>query len=84
MVRKLASTGLVALFVAGTALAGGLPAQAAQVRPSVGYGDEIVYDYYSSAAHTTLVGVRELGSCGLYSSGTTSAYYTVNEYACPS
>lgn len=82
MVRKLAQTGLVALVMVGTALAGGLPAQAAQVRPG-SVPDEFAYTYYSNAQRTTVVGYREYGACGTSQEGTETAYFTINEYDCP-
>jgi hypothetical protein len=84
MIRKLAGAGFVTMLLAGTVLAGGLPAQAAQVRPGVAYGHELVYYYYNDAQHTTLIGEQQLGSCGFYVFGTTSSYYTRDEYTCPS
>lgn len=84
MIRKLAGAGLVTMLVAGTALIGGLPAQAAQIRPGVAVGHEIVYYYYSNAQHATLVGEHQLGSCGDLLFGTTSPYYVLDEYTCPS
>lgn len=83
MVRKFARAGIVTLFVAGAGLASLVPASAAQVRPGVGQGTEVVWTYYNNAAHQTVVGEHAVGSCGLVNTGTTTAYYTVNEYLCP-
>jgi hypothetical protein len=75
MIRKLTHIGLIAVFMAGTALAGALPAQAAQTHAKPGIApDEYVVDYYNNAQHSILVGIRENGPCGTYSYGTTSAY----------
>src|ERR1700690_4092985 len=75
MFRKLTRIGLIALFMTGTALAGGLPAQAAQTHAKPGIApDEYLVDFYNNAQHTIIVGWREDGPCGTYSSGTTSAY----------
>jgi hypothetical protein len=85
MAGKLVRSGLAAAAaaVAGlTLVGGGLPAQA-QARPGIGQGTEVVWDYYNNAQHTTLVGEVARGSCGISSSGQTTAYYTVHEYLCP-
>jgi hypothetical protein len=83
MVRKLTRTGLVALFMTGTALVGFVPAQAAQTHAKPGIApDEYVVDYYNNAQHSLLVGVRENGPCGSYSYGTTSAYYVGGIVSC--
>jgi len=75
MVRKLTPIALIALFMTGTALAGVLPAQAAQTHAKPGIApDEYIVNYYSNAQFTTLVGVRENGPCGTFSYGTTSPY----------
>jgi hypothetical protein len=82
MARKIRRTGIFAVLAA-MALAAGLPAVAAHASPSVGQGEEIVVTYYGNAQETTVVGQRAYGSCGVYESGTTSVYYSVNEYLCP-
>jgi hypothetical protein len=82
MAGKIVRTGIVAVLAA-IPLATGLPATAAHASPRVGQGEEIVVTYYSSAQETTIVGERAYGSCGLYETGTTSVYYSVNEYLCP-
>lgn len=85
MVRKLIRIGLIAVFMTGTALVGGLPAQAAQTHAKPGAApDEYVVDYYSNAQHTALVGIRESGPCGTYSYGTTSAYFVGSIISCTS
>jgi hypothetical protein len=83
MVRKLIRIGLIALFMTGTTLVSGLPAQASQAHAKPGIApDEYIVDYYNNAQHTTLVGVRESGPCGTYSYGTTSAYYVGGIVSC--
>jgi hypothetical protein len=84
MARKLARTGIVTMVLAGAVMAGGgLPA-VAQDRPGVGFGTEVVVTYYNNAQHTTEVGQHAFGSCGLYTTGSTSNFTSVNEYMCPS
>ncbi|WP_034086761.1 hypothetical protein [Streptacidiphilus albus] len=82
MVGKFARAGLIALLMTGTAMAGALPAQAAQAyaKPGIAPPVEYVVDYYNNAQHTLLVGVRQNGPCGAFSYGTTTAYY-VGGYA---
>jgi hypothetical protein len=83
MASKLAWTGIAAAVLAGTVLAGALPAQA-QARPRVAYGHENVIDYYNNAQHSTLVGQLYQGSCGGTSWGTFTAYSTLYQFTCPS
>lgn len=86
MLRKLTRIGLVALFMTGAGLVGGVPAQAAQThaKPGIAPPDEYVVDYYSNAQHTLLVGIRQNGPCGAFSYGTTSAYYVGGYAPCSS
>jgi len=83
MVKKLTHISLVALFIAGTAVVGAMPAQAAQTHVKPGFGGiEITTDYYNNAQHTVLVGWREVGECGNHSSGTTTSYSVVSYPTC--
>ena len=80
MARKIIRPVIVAAL-AGAALTAALPAQAS---PRVAQGTEIYVTYFSNAQETTVVGSHWYGSCGLGSTGTTSSYYMVHEYLCPS
>jgi hypothetical protein len=83
MKRKFARTGIAALVVGSTVMAGSaLPAQA---KPELNFGTEYVTTYWSNAQHTTFVGERVLGygeNCQNYSYGSTSAYVTYSTYPC--
>jgi hypothetical protein len=83
MARKLTRTRIAAAVLAGTALAGGVPAPA-QAGPRIAYGQEDVFTYYSNAQHSTIVGQHFLGSCVPASAswGTFSKYSTLYEYSC--
>jgi hypothetical protein len=83
MTRKLSRTGIAALFLAGTALAGSsLPAQAmTQARPGPIIQKETLYTFYNNAQHTTVIGYAEYG-CTTVKSGSESSYYTVIMYSC--
>ncbi len=80
MAGKLARLACAVTAAAGLTLAGGLSASAA-ARPSVGMGEEVVLTYYNNAQHTTVMGGYSFG-CTFSSWGSTSSYYTTNEYAC--
>ena len=79
MVRRLARTGVAAVVLAVTAVAGsGLPAQAVPIT------QENVFTYYSSAQKTTIVGQFYQGGCPPGPSwGTFSRYSTFVTYSCP-
>jgi len=84
MVKKFARTGIAALVLAGFAIAASvLPAQAAQVRPGVAQGEEVVNTFYSNAQETTVVGSHAFGSCGNYTTGQITSYFTTHSYLCP-
>jgi hypothetical protein len=84
MVQKFARTGIAALVLASAAMAvSTLPAQASQVRPGVAQGEEVVNTFYSNAQETTVVGSHAFGSCGNYTTGQITSYFTTHSYLCP-
>lgn len=84
MVQKFARTGIAALVLASAAMAvSALPAQASQVRPGVAQGEEVVNTFYSNAQETTVVGTHAFGSCGNYTTGEITSYFTTHSYLCP-
>ena len=84
MAKKIIRAGIVAVL-AGATLMAALPAQATQIRPHFPQGEEYLLTYYSNAQETTIVGEYAYGSCPKsYVTGTSSAYYTVHVYQCPS
>lgn len=79
--RKLKSITLAALVAATSASALMLAtAPDAQALPR----NIITYTYYATAAHSSVVGERTMGSCiGVHSWGETTSYYTVTTEPCP-
>jgi hypothetical protein len=72
--KKIAGTGIAAIMLASTAIAGStLPAQAQPGRDSSS-GFEYVTEYYSNSQLTTIVGYYEFGCAGTYRGGSTSSY----------
>jgi len=83
MSRALARTAIIAVVLAGAAIAGGGPQ--AQARPLVPTQTEFVFTYYSNAQHTGAdVGQRYVGTCGLsyLNWGKTSSYDTYSSFSC--
>jgi hypothetical protein len=81
MHRKFTRTALVAIALAGAVITSGMPAQAAQHRPAVTPGDELLISYYSTPQHTQLIG--QYGGCPFIKWGTQTGYSVLSEVPCP-
>jgi hypothetical protein len=80
MTRKLTRTGIAAIVLAGTAIAGSaLPAQA---KPAINPNTEYVFLYYSTPQHTMLNGYYEFGCDGIQQSGSQTGYLVYETYHC--
>jgi hypothetical protein len=78
--RKLTRTGIAAIVLAGTAIAGSaLPAQA---KPDINPNTEYVTLYYSTPQHTTLIGYYEYGCAGIQEWGSQTGYRVFETYQC--
>jgi hypothetical protein len=85
MSRTLARSAIVAVVLAGAAIAG--TGSQAQARPMFPVGTEFVFTYYSNAQHTGAdIGQRYVGTCGLsyLNWGKTSSYDTYTSFSCSS
>ncbi|MFI6744399.1 DUF6289 family protein [Nonomuraea sp. NPDC050451] len=77
------------MLIKRLALAATLAAASLTIAPSAAQasfckiGYNCVQTYYSDASHTTAVGRYQVDCRGtIYETGTTSAYFTYNSYAC--
>jgi multidrug efflux pump subunit AcrB len=81
MTRTFVRTAIAAMAMACLAVAAGTFATQAKASPQVQPDTEYVTTYYSTAAHTTVVGQVTFG-CTSSDWGSRTSYYTDTTYAC--